>query len=146
MSAIWIGTTRSATTTTKSQSRPGNSSQANAYAASAATAIGRKVAPSAIQSVVHSAPVIAEFWLRGTHEGSFRGLPATGRSFECRMAALFLFDEDRLVCERVYFDAGTILRQLGIAHDPTSVTGRVATVANHPLTIGRGLVRSVLRR
>ena len=90
--------------------------------------------------------VIAEFWLRGTHEGSFRGLPATGRSFECRMTAFFLFEEDRLVCERVYFDVGTIMRQLGIAHDPGSLVGRLATVANHPVTIGRGVVRSLLRR
>jgi steroid delta-isomerase-like uncharacterized protein len=91
--------------------------------------------------------VIAEFWLRGTHLGSFRGLPGTGRSFECRMTAFFLFEEeDRLVCERVYFDVGTILRQLGIAHDPTSVAGRLATVVNHPITIGRGLVRGLLRR
>ncbi|HEY1356694.1 MAG TPA: ester cyclase [Thermoleophilaceae bacterium] len=90
--------------------------------------------------------VIAEFWLRGTHEGSFRGLPATGRSFECRMTAFFLFEKDKLMGERVYFDVGTIMRQLGVAHDPTSVSGRLATVANHPLTIGRGLVRSLLRR
>jgi steroid delta-isomerase-like uncharacterized protein len=90
--------------------------------------------------------VIAEFWLRGTHDGSFRGLPATGRSFECRMTAFFLFEGDRLVCERVYFDVGTIMRQLGVAHEPGSLVGRVATVANHPLTIGRGLVRSLLRR
>ena len=53
------------------------------------------------------------------------------------MAALFLFEEDRLVCERVYFDSATILRQLGIAHDPLTLTGRVATVLNHPVTIGR---------
>jgi steroid delta-isomerase-like uncharacterized protein len=90
--------------------------------------------------------VIAEFWLRGTHEGGFRGLPATGRSFECRMAAAFLFEEDRLVCERVYFDAGTILRQLGVAHDPRSVSGRVGTVLGHPLTIGRALARQLIRR
>ncbi|MFL5865771.1 MAG: ester cyclase, partial [Thermoleophilaceae bacterium] len=81
-----------------------------------------------------------------THEGSFRGLPATGRSFECRMTAFFLFEEDRLVGERVYFDVGTIMRQLGVAHDPRSVVGRLATVANHPLTIGRGVARSLLRR
>jgi len=33
------------------------------------------------------------------------------------MVALFVFEHggDRLVCERVYFDAATILRQLGIA-------------------------------
>ena len=48
--------------------------------------------------------------------------------------------------ERVYFDTATILRQLGIAHDPLTLTGRLATVANHPLTIGRALARSLLRR
>jgi steroid delta-isomerase-like uncharacterized protein len=92
------------------------------------------------------AAVIAEFTLRGTHEGAFRGLPATRRSFECRMVALFLFEEDRLVCERVYFDVATIQRQLGVAHDPDSIVGRVATVANHPLTIGRALVRRLTSR
>jgi steroid delta-isomerase-like uncharacterized protein len=56
--------------------------------------------------------VAAEFVLKGTHEGELRGIPATGKSFECRMLALFLFEEDRLVCERVYFDTATILAQL----------------------------------
>jgi len=56
--------------------------------------------------------VIAEFTLLGTHEGELRGMPPTRRSFECRCVALFLFEEDRLVCERVYFDTATILRQL----------------------------------
>ena len=57
--------------------------------------------------------VIAEFWLRGTHEGELRGIPPTGRAFEVRAVAFFLFDEDRLECERVYFDSATILSQLG---------------------------------
>jgi steroid delta-isomerase-like uncharacterized protein len=87
--------------------------------------------------------VVMELELTGTHLGSFRGLPPTGRSFRCRMAAIFLFEEDRLVCERVYFDQNTILRQLGIAHDPQSLRGRVATVVNHPLTLGRALLRRV---
>ena len=59
--------------------------------------------------------VVAEFDLLGTHEGHFRGVPPTGRAFECRCVALFLFDDDRLICERVYFDTATILRQLGLA-------------------------------
>ena len=58
--------------------------------------------------------VIAEFWLRGTHQGEFRGVPPTGKSFECRMADFFLFEEERLTNERVYFDAATILTQLGL--------------------------------
>ena len=90
--------------------------------------------------------VIVEFDLKGTHDGAFRGLPPTGRSFTCRMTAFFLFEGDRLVCERVYFDSATILRQLGIAHDPLSLRGRVATVLNHPLTIGRAVIRGLARQ
>jgi steroid delta-isomerase-like uncharacterized protein len=90
--------------------------------------------------------VVVEFDLKGTHLGSLRGLPPTGREFTCRMVALFLFEEDRLVGERVYFDSATIARQLGIAHDPLTLKGRVATLVNHPLTIGRGVVRSMTGR
>lgn len=56
--------------------------------------------------------VIAEFWLLGTHEGPLMGIEPTGRPFRCRMVAFFIFDGADLVCERVYFDAATILRQL----------------------------------
>ena len=69
--------------------------------------------------------VIVEFWLRGTHEGELRGIPPTGRAFEVRSVAFFLFDEDRLVGERVYFDTATILGQLGIgAPAPSQDTNR----------------------
>jgi steroid delta-isomerase-like uncharacterized protein len=90
--------------------------------------------------------VIAEFDLLGTHLGPLRSLPATGRTFRCRMAAFFLFEDDRIYCERVYFDQTSILRQLGVAHDPSSLAGRVSTVFTHPLTIGRALVTSLLGR
>jgi steroid delta-isomerase-like uncharacterized protein len=90
--------------------------------------------------------VIVEFDLKGTHRGSYRGLPATGRAFTCRTLAIFVFEGDRIVCERVYFDTATILRQLGIAHDPLTLTGRVATVLNHPLTISRAVLGGLTRR
>jgi steroid delta-isomerase-like uncharacterized protein len=90
--------------------------------------------------------VIVEAMLYGTHDGPLRGLPPTGRKFEMQFCAVFVFEEDRLVCERVYFDPNKILRDLGVAHDPTSVRGRVATAANHPVTIGRALIRRVARR
>ena len=90
--------------------------------------------------------VIVEFDLLGTHEGSFRGLPPTGRSFRVRMAAVFEFEGEGLVCERVYFDSATMLRQLGIAHDPLTFKGRLATAASHPVTIGRALVRRATGR
>ena len=56
--------------------------------------------------------VIVEFWLLGTHRGPLMGIEPTGREFRCRMAAFFIFEGTRIVCERVYFDSATILRQL----------------------------------
>lgn len=49
--------------------------------------------------------VVAEFDLLGTHRD-------TGRPFRSRMVALFLFEGERIVCERVYFDRRSIEEQL----------------------------------
>jgi steroid delta-isomerase-like uncharacterized protein len=58
--------------------------------------------------------IIAEFDLLGTHRGELRGIPPTGRSFRCRVCAIFEFphESDHIICERVYFDAATIAQQL----------------------------------
>ena len=59
-------------------------------------------------SLRHAADaVIVELDLLGT-------AAANGRTFRSRMCALFIFEPDRdgIVCERVYFDQGSILRQL----------------------------------
>ena len=56
--------------------------------------------------------VVTEFWLLGTHRGRLGGLEPTGREMRCRMTAYFVFEGAELVCERVYFDSATILRQL----------------------------------
>jgi steroid delta-isomerase-like uncharacterized protein len=90
--------------------------------------------------------VLVEAIIRGTHKGPLRSLPPTGREYELPILAFFMFEEDKLVCERVYFDQLTVLRQLGIARDPTTFTGRVETLIGHPLTIGRALVRRVTGR
>ncbi len=86
--------------------------------------------------------VIVEFDLLGTHLGPLRSLPPTGRSFRARMTAFFIFEGERIVCERVYFDQLTLMRQLGVAHDPASLPGRLTTAFSHPLTIGRALARA----
>jgi steroid delta-isomerase-like uncharacterized protein len=56
--------------------------------------------------------VITEFCLLGTHLGRLGALEPTGRTFRCRMTAFFIFEGEKIVCERVYFDQATILRQL----------------------------------
>ena len=90
--------------------------------------------------------VLVEAVVRGTHLGRLGSLPPTGREYELPILSIFMFDGDRLIGERVYFDANTILRQLGIAHDPLTLKGRVATVLNHPLTVGRAVVGGLLKR
>ncbi|MEU6538470.1 ester cyclase [Streptomyces sp. NPDC047000] len=57
--------------------------------------------------------VVVEFWLLGTHRGPLGAIPPTGSRFRVRMTAYFLFDADEnLVCERIYFDSLTLLKQL----------------------------------
>jgi steroid delta-isomerase-like uncharacterized protein len=90
--------------------------------------------------------VLVEAVVRGTHKGPLRSLPPTGREFELPILAIFLFDGDKLTCERVYFDQTTVLRQLGVARDPLSLTGRLQTLVGHPLTIGRGVIRRLTGR
>ena len=67
-----------------------------------------------IIEIRHSADsVIVEFWLMGTHQGPLGTIPPTGQRFRVRMTAFFIFDEEEtLVCERVYFDTLTMLKQL----------------------------------
>jgi steroid delta-isomerase-like uncharacterized protein len=68
--------------------------------------------------------VITEFYLLGTHRGPLGPVPATGGTFKVRMTAFFVFrGDDELVCERIYFDQLSLLRQLLGAIDLKSPKG-----------------------
>ena len=90
--------------------------------------------------------VAEEAWVSGTHLGTYNGLPPTGRFLRIRVCGIFVFEEDRLVCERVYYDLLTVLRTLGVARDPDSVAGQATMLLNHPLHLGRTFGRELLRR
>lgn len=90
--------------------------------------------------------VILEVVIRGRHLGTWRGLPATGRQIEFPLCGVFTFDQDnRLAGEKIYYDRATVLRQLGVFHEPESLAGRIATVLTHPITVGRIVARTSLR-
>ena len=57
--------------------------------------------------------VIAEFDLLGTNLGEFFGLAPTGRAFRVPVIAVFFFEGDRIVNERVYFDSASLVNQIG---------------------------------
>jgi predicted ester cyclase len=56
--------------------------------------------------------VVCELWMSGTHLGSGPDFEATGRRFRCRSAVIFSFEGEQLQGARVYYDTGTIARQL----------------------------------
>ena len=56
--------------------------------------------------------VVSEHWMTGTHLGDLHGVEPTGRRFKARMAAIFEFEGEKMVNQRLYYDAGTIARQL----------------------------------
>jgi predicted ester cyclase len=56
--------------------------------------------------------VIVECKFGGTHKGEWAGIAPTGKGMEVQAACVFVFDGADLVCEKVYFDHATILRQL----------------------------------
>ena len=90
--------------------------------------------------------ILVEVVIRGTQLGSWRGLPATGRRVEVALCGVYTFDaDDRLAGERIYYDRGTVLTQLGVFHEPQSVLGQICTLATHPITIVRAVARKLLR-
>lgn len=91
--------------------------------------------------------IVVEVVIRGTHLGGWRGLPATGRRVEIPLCGVYTFDaQDRLAGEKIYYDRGTVLRQLGVFREPRSLLGQLTILATHPVTIARAVVRKIVGR
>ena len=69
--------------------------------------------------------VIAEGRVTGTHRGEFAGMPASNRSFDVPIAFVVDIADGKVRRWHSYFDAATMLRQLGAL--PTSDTTQAAT-------------------
>jgi len=91
--------------------------------------------------------VVVEVVISGHHRGPWRGLPPTGYAVRFPLCGVFTFDdEEKLAGERIYYDRATVLRQLGVFHEPDRVAGRVGTVLMHPLTLARVVGNLLLPR
>jgi steroid delta-isomerase-like uncharacterized protein len=90
--------------------------------------------------------IVVEVLIRGTHLGAWRGLPATGRRVQFPLCGIYTFDaDDRLAGEKIYYDRGTVLKQVGVFHEPGTVLGQMSILGTHPITIARALARKFLR-
>jgi hypothetical protein len=55
--------------------------------------------------------IVLEGMMSGTHVAEWQGVPATGRSFNIPVCAVFTFDaEEKLAGERIYFDSRLLLK------------------------------------
>ena len=91
--------------------------------------------------------VLLEVIISGHHLGAWRGLPPTGRPVQFPLCGVFTFDaENRLAGEKIYYDRATVLRQLGVFHEPDGMVGRIEAVVMHPLTMAQAIGRTILQR
>ena len=89
--------------------------------------------------------IVLEVMIRGTQLGAWRGLPATGRRVEIPLCGVYTFDgRDRLAGERIYYDRASVLRQLGVFHEPQKILGRITTLLTHPVTILSAVTRKMV--
>lgn len=91
--------------------------------------------------------IVLEVVISGTHLGPWRGMPATGRHVNFPLCGVYTFDDDdRLAGEKIYYDRATVLRQLGMFHEPQGVWGQLVNAASHPVTVAGVVRRKVGRR
>jgi steroid delta-isomerase-like uncharacterized protein len=91
--------------------------------------------------------ILMEVIICGTHLGAWRGLPATGSRLEFPLCGIYTFDaDDRLAGEKIYYDRGTILKQLGVFHEPTTALGKLSIFVMHPFTILRAGTRRLFHK
>ena len=85
--------------------------------------------------------VVTENEWRGTHLGTFLGWPPTGKPVTMRAVVVWHFKGDELWGETIFFDNGSLLKQIGAdINIPTpsgSMTPASFTLNNEPL-IGHG--------
>ena len=90
--------------------------------------------------------VVVECVIKGTHRGTWRDLPATGRHIEFPLCGVYTFDENgKLAGERIYYDRATVLRQSGVFREPTTLIGRFLLFLNHPVTLLAAALRGLRR-
>lgn len=87
--------------------------------------------------------VLVEGRFQGTHLGTWRGLPATGKRVDFDMCLIFEFDGDEMTNEKLYFNLMTPLQQLGVVDDPNSLRAKLTIVLTHPLVILKAVLRGL---
>lgn len=69
---------------------------------------------------------IAERWtVRGTHLGTFQGIPPTGRPIEINALSMVTMREGRFLTDQFYYDTGAVMRQMGLMPALETTNGKL---------------------
>jgi steroid delta-isomerase-like uncharacterized protein len=75
------------------------------------------------EQVAEGEKVVTRWTVRGTHQGEFFGVPATGERIEMRGIQIDRFESGKIVEERAEFDLLGAMRQTGAIPQPGQATG-----------------------
>lgn len=65
-----------------------------------------------INVFISDAGVVEESVLQGTHQGKWMGVEPSGNKIDLPLTIVFPMQDGKILGERLYFDLGTLLRQL----------------------------------
>ncbi|KAF7179908.1 hypothetical protein CNMCM7691_008960 [Aspergillus felis] len=71
-------------------------------------------------TVIEDDRVVAQFTLRGTHEGEFFGVPASGKKIQARAVNIYRFAAGKIVEETGLPDLFGIMLQIGAVNPPVA--------------------------
>ena len=77
------------------------------------------LAPSLVNRYQDRNVIIDEVAFSGTHDGSFLGIPATGKPVKVAASIVYEFADGAIVRESAYWDVATMLIQMGVLPAPT---------------------------
>ena len=70
------------------------------------------------ESVSSNNATVSELIAKGTHKGDLKGIAATGKRIEIRIANIMEIRDGKIYREREYFDVMSMMVQLGVVKPP----------------------------
>ena len=70
------------------------------------------------EMVTEGEKVVTRFTWTGTHQGTFLGIPATGKSVEVKGAVIDRLEDGKMADSRILMDTFGLMQQLGVIRAP----------------------------
>jgi steroid delta-isomerase-like uncharacterized protein len=77
------------------------------------------------ETIVRGGHVAEQWTIRGTHLGTFMGIPPTGRQVEVHGVSLLVVRDGKFLRDDFYFDSAGMLRQAGLLPPLAAAQGRL---------------------